>query len=183
MLATIPALLVAVALGRLADASAIPAPTTTTETQINTVYTTTTVCPITTTLVDEEVTRTITSLTMSTLTVTSCQSGCNHDATAVVTTITASASKSAMYLPVPTPITETLTRLATEVHPVTQFIKCSTPVTTIDSKTFYSTWLSVEFTETTATVTETAYQTIQPEPTGTPMATCPPNTVCVTVTV
>ncbi|KAF4550732.1 Hypothetical protein D9617_16g015210 [Elsinoe fawcettii] len=151
-----------------------------TVTRVETTYTTTTICPVTTTSVNAGSTTVLTTLTTSTLTVTSCQSGCGLNRTAPGPT--ASASNPILYLPVPSPRTETSVITDTATRTLTSFVPYSTIATTIGQNTFFSTWLNIVYSTTTEIVTRTAYETFFPNPTAEPTSSCPANTVYVTVT-
>ncbi|PSK51862.1 hypothetical protein B9Z65_3129 [Elsinoe australis] len=163
-----------------------------TVTRIDTTYTTTTICPITTTSTNAGSTYVVTALTTSTLTVTSCKSGCGSNTTVPGPTAsnpisylpvpTISASNPILYLPVPSPRTETSVYITTETRTVTNFVPHSTVVTTLGPETFYSTWLSIVYATSTSVATRTAYETFFPTPSAVPTSSCPANTVYVTVT-
>jgi hypothetical protein len=166
-----------------------PHPSKTTE--VLTSFTTTTVCPITYTRWDHSSAEIVTSYTTSTLTVTSCKSGCNHHPTSYP-------QPPASNTTVPVPPTKpthpphhgggghTLTNVypTTITTSYTKFVPCSTPVATSAGTTYYSTWLTPTALPTTyvSTCTDT-YTSAQPTktPVG-PVDTCPAvKTVTVTV--
>ncbi|KAG8630783.1 hypothetical protein KVT40_002402 [Elsinoe batatas] len=149
-------------------------------TRVETTYTTTTICPITTTSINGGSTTVVTTLTTSTLTVTSCQSGCDIDTSGPEAIATA--SNPILYLPVPIPRTETSIITDTETRTITNFVPSSTFVTTIGQNTFFSTWINIVYSTVTEIVTRTAYETFFPTPTVVPTSSCPQGVVCETIT-
>ncbi|THX44905.1 hypothetical protein D6D08_10492 [Aureobasidium pullulans] len=131
------------------------------------VYTTTTICPVTSTAWHGNSSTVITTSTTSTITVTSCPGGC-HAASPTnppPAVVTSSTSKSEAWFPgsstvktytIPTEVTST----------ITSFVPCSTPVMSNSETTFFSTWLTVTYLTTSYKTVTTSCETLYPTPTS-----------------
>lgn len=134
------------------------------------VYTTTTVCPVTSTAWHGNSSTVITTSTTSTITVTSCPGGCHGGSPTspppvVVTPQTSKTDSVESWFPgsstvktytIPTEVTST----------ITSFVPCSTPVMSNSETTFFSTWLTVTYLTTSYETVSTSYETIYPTPTS-----------------
>ncbi|KAI5208895.1 hypothetical protein AUEXF2481DRAFT_41541 [Aureobasidium subglaciale EXF-2481] len=125
------------------------------------VYTTTTVCPVTSTAWNGNSSTVITTSTTSTITVTSCAGGCHGGSATSKPTTQAEGSTTVKTHAIPTEVTST----------ITSFVPCSTPIMSNSETTFFSTWLTVSYLTTTYKTVTTSYETIHPKPTTVQVST------------
>lgn len=177
------------------SSTTLPQPSKTTE--VLTTFATTTVCPVTTTRYHHSSVEIITTYTTSTLTVTSCKSGCQTHSTTLPASNTTALTPSAKPTHPPHSGGPWLTTVypTTIVTTYTKFVPCSTPIATSSGTTYYSTWLTPTFIPSSYVSTCTNSYTRTP-PTATPVVpvqpvtpvgpvdTCiPPTTITITKTI